>query len=310
MDFRIFIEPQQGTSYAAVCALAQATERLGFNGFFTSDHYLRMGDADGLPGPLDAWTTLAGLARDTDRVRLGTLVTPVTFRHPGSLAIQAAQVDHMSGGRIEIGIGAGWYEAEHQATGIPFPPLGERFSRLEEAADIITGMWDTPLGEHYSHRGGHYEVVDSPALPKPAQTPAPPFIIGGRGRVRTPRLVARLGAEFNVAFAPVDEWVGYVENVRAVCADHGRDPATVVYSGAQVVCVGGDDATFERRAAAIGREPAEIKQNGAAGRPDDVAARLEQLATAGCDRQYLQVLDNAHLDQLEELAAIVASYTS
>lgn len=309
MDFRIFIEPQQGTSYDAVCALAQATERLGFNGFFTSDHYLRMGDADGVPGPLDAWTTLAGLARDTDRVRLGTLVTPVTFRHPGAFAIQAAQVDHMSNGRIEIGIGAGWYEAEHRATGIPFPELGDRFGQLEEATDILTGMWATPVGELYDHRGRHFEVADSPALPKPAQTPTPPFIIGGRGRVRTPRLVARVGSEFNVSFPAVDEWRGYVDNVRSVCAEHGRDPNTVVYSVAKVVCVGNDDATFERRAAAIGREPAEIRENGVAGRPDQVAAAIEQFAKAGCDRMYLQFLDIDDLDQLEEVAAIVAAFT-
>ena len=309
MDFRIFIEPQQGTSYDHVCALAQATERLGFDGFFTSDHYLRMGDADGLPGPLDAWTTLAGLARETERVRLGTLVTPVTFRHPGSFAIQAAQVDHMSGGRLEIGIGAGWYEAEHQATGIPFPDLGGRFDRLEEATDILTGMWATPVGELYDHAGAHYEVTDSPALPKPAQRPTPPFIVGGRGPVRTPRLVARLGSEYNVAFASPDEWRGYVDNVRSVCADHGRDPSSVVYSAVQVVCVGNDHATFERRVAAIGREPEEIRQNGAAGQPDDVAARIEQFANAGCDRLYLQFLDIDDLEQLEEVATVVAPFT-
>ena len=310
MDFRIFIEPQQGTSYDAVRALAQASERLGFNGFFTSDHYLRMGDADGQPGPLDAWTTLAGLARDTERIRLGTLVTPVTFRHPGSLAIQAAQVDHMSGGRVEIGIGAGWYDAEHAATGIPFPPLGERFSQLEEAADILTGMWATPTGELYSYPGTHFQIVDSPALPKPAQSPSPPFIVGGRGRHRTPRLAARIASEFNVGFESVDTWTKIVDNVKAACGRNDRNPDELVYSVALVVCLGQGEAAFARRAAAIGREPAELRQNGVAGSAAEAAATIAQFAEAGCDRMYLQYLDIDDLDQLDEVAALVAPFTT
>ncbi len=200
MQLRIFTEPQQGASYDDLLAVAQAAERLGFDGFFRSDHYLVMGGGDGLPGPTDAWVTLAGLARDTTRLRLGTLVTSATFRLPGPLAVSVAEVDHMSGGRVELGLGAGWYEAEHRAYAIPFPPLGERFERLEEQLAIITGLWGTPAGERFSYTGRHYEVTDSPALPKPRQQPRPPVIVGGHGPSRTPRLAATYADEFNLAF--------------------------------------------------------------------------------------------------------------
>ncbi len=305
MDFRIFIEPQQGTTYDDVLALANATERVGFNGFFTSDHYLRMGDSDGLPGPLDAWTTLTGLARDTTRIRLGTLVTPATFKHAGSFAIQVAQIDHMSGGRIEIGLGAGWFEAEHQATAVPFPELGERFDRLEETAEILTGLWTTPIGELYSFDGKWLQIVDSPALPKPAQSPHPPIVIGGRGPKRTPRLAARLGSEFNLLAAKPDVWSGIVDNVRATCEAEGRDPSELTYSSAQVVCVGRDEAEFEQRAAAIGREPDELRENGVAGLPEEAIEKIEAFAAVGCDRLYFQYLDITDLDHLAVIADVV-----
>ncbi len=306
MEHRIFIEPQQGTSYHAVLALAEATERLGFNGFFTSDHYLRMGDAEGLPGPLDAWTTLAGLARDTSHIRLGTLVTPVTFRHPGSFAIQVAQVDHMSGGRVEVGLGAGWYDAEHHAGAIPFPELGDRFDMLEDTAAILTGMWNTPVGELFNFDGEVHTIVDSPALPKPAQTPGPPIVIGGGGPKRTPRLAARVGAEFNLPFAPVDAWTGFVDNVKSVCVDEGRDPDDLVYSAGQVVCVGRTEDEFHGRAATIGREPDELRESGIAGLPQEASAKLDAFSAAGCQRMYHQYLDVDDLDHIELLAEIVS----
>src|SRR5690242_19666714 len=179
MDLRIFTEPQQGADYATLLLVAQATERLGFDAFFRSDHYLAIGGS-GLPGPTDAWITLAGLARETSRIRLGTLVSSATFRLPGVLAIQVAQVDQMSGGRIELGLGAGWFEAEHDAYAIPFPSNGERFDRLSEQLEIITGLWETPIGERYNFAGKHYSLTDSPALPKPVQQPIP-VIVGGKG---------------------------------------------------------------------------------------------------------------------------------
>ena len=191
MELRLFIEPQQGASYADQLAIARKAEECGFSAFFRSDHLLVMGDGDGLPGPTDTWTTLAGLARDTTTIRLGTLVTSATFRHPGLLAVQVAQVDEMSGGRVELGLGAGWSEREHAAYGIPFPEsVGERFDRLEEQLAIITGLWETPVGKRFTHEGRHYTLVDSPALPKPVQTPVP-IVIGGTGRRRTPDLAGR-----------------------------------------------------------------------------------------------------------------------
>ena len=178
MKLRIFVEPQQGATYEQLLAVARATEELGFDAFFRSDHYLAMG-GDGLPGPTDAWVTLAALARETTRIRLGTLVSSATFRWPGVLAITVAQVDAMSGGRVELGLGTGWYDGEHTAYGIPFPTLGERFERLEEQLAILTGLWATPVGEKFSYSGAHYSLADSPALPKPFQKPRPPLIVGG-----------------------------------------------------------------------------------------------------------------------------------
>ena len=304
-ELRVFTEPQQGASYEQLLAVAQATEAHGFDAFFRSDHYLKMGDVSGLPGPSDAWITLAGLARETSRIRLGTLVSPITFRHPGPLAISVANVDAMSGGRVELGIGAGWYEAEHRAYAIPFPSTGARFGMLEDQLEIITGMWSTPEGELFSYEGAHHSVIDSPGLPKPEQRPRPPIVIGGGGRTKTPRLTARFADEFNLPFAPVDLFVKQRDRVRAACEAIDRDPGSLVYSAAQVVCCGSDEAEVERRAKAIGREPAELRENGAAGTPDEVIARIRSYADAGASRMYLQVLDLDDLDHLALLASEV-----
>jgi F420-dependent oxidoreductase-like protein len=308
-QLRIFTEPQQGATYDDLLAVASTAERLGFGAFFRSDHYLAMGgalEAGGLPGPTDAWTTLAGLARDTSTIRLGTLVTSATFRWPGPLAITVAQVDQMSGGRVELGLGAGWYEREHAAYGIAFPALGERFDRLEEQLEIITGLWGTLVGETFSFAGRHYRVEDSPALPKPVQAGGVPVIIGGGGPKRTPSLAARFGAEFNVPFAPIERFVEQRARVRAACETIERDPDELVYSSAVVVCLGADEEEFVRRAARIGREPAELRENGVAGTPDEVRARLEAWQAAGAQRLYLQVLDLADLDHLDAIAAAVS----
>ena len=304
MDLRIFTEPQQGASYDDLLAVAQATERLGFYAFFRSDHYLAMG-TDGLPGPTDAWVTLGGLARDTERIRLGTLVTSATFRLPGPLAISVAQVDAMSGGRVELGIGTAWFTSEHEAYGIPFPPLGERFDRFAEQLEIISGLWGTDVEETFSFEGEHYTLRDSPALPKPVQQPGPPIIIGGHGTKRTPALTAQFAAEFNREFASVEDTRVAFERVRAACEAIDRDPATLMLSAAQVVCCGADEAEFQRRAAAIGREPDELRENGAAGTPDEVIARLHEFASAGASRAYLQVLDLSDLDHLRLIADAV-----
>lgn len=302
-NLRIFTEPQQGASYDDLLAVVRRAESLGFGAFFRSDHYLKMGSGDGLPGPTDAWITLAGLARETTTIRLGTLVTSATFRLPGPLAISVAQVDQMSGGRVELGLGAGWYAQEHEAYGIDFPALGERFERLEQQLELITGLWSTPIGETYSSPGGYYPTKDSPALPKPVQLPVP-VIVGGGGPVRTPRLAARFATEFNTPFMSLDGFQEQCDRVRAACEAVDRDPTSMKFSGAVVVCVGEDEAEFERRAAAIGREPAELRENGVAGTPGEAADAIARWEAGGADRLYLQVLDLADLDQLDLIATL------
>jgi len=300
MELRIFTEPQQGASYQTLLAVAKATERLGFDGFFRSDHYLKMGSSSGLPGPSDAWITLAGLARETERIRLGTLVSPVTFRLPGPLAISVAGVDEMSGGRVELGLGAGWFEEEHTAYGIPFPE--NKHALLEEQLAIVTGLWGTPEGETFSFEGEHYQLKDSPALPKPTQ-PQIPLVIGGGGPKRTPRLAATYASDYNAGFIGVDETRQRFETVDDACRKLGRDPKTLTHSIAQVLCVGRDEAELAKRAEAIGREVDELRANGLAGTPAEVVAKLESFAAVGTERAYLQVLDLSDLEHLELAAA-------
>lgn len=305
MELCVFVEPQQGTSYDRLLALAGWAESLGYTGFFSSDHYLAMGDGDGRPGPTDAWTTLAGLARDTSRLRLGSLVTPITFRHPGNFAIAVAQVDHMSHGRVDLGLGAGWFDAEHHAHGIPFPPTGDRFGMLEEGLAIITGMWATGTGDTFSFDGSYFTVTDSPGLPKPVQTPHPPIVIGGGGPRRTPRLAATFATEFNSSFAPVETFETRRARVREACGAQDRDPDSMRFSAVQVLCCGSDEGEVERRAAVLGREPAELRESGVAGSPDECATKLRAFADAGASRMYLQVLDDTDLDQLDLVMADV-----
>jgi F420-dependent oxidoreductase-like protein len=304
MKLRIFTEPQQGADYATLRAVAVTAEELGFDAFFRSDHYLKMGAGSGLPGPTDAWVTLAGLAVETTRIRLGTLMTAATFRLPGPLAVAVAQVDQMSGGRVEFGIGTGWFDTEHSAYGIPFPPLGERFDRLAEQLEIITGLWTAE--SPYSFSGTHYQVAESPGLPKPAQRPRPPVLLGGHGAKRTPALAAKYADEFNVPFASVADSSAMFGRVRAACEEAGRYPDSMTFSVAQVVCCGKDEAQFAQRAAAIGREPSDLREKGLGGTPDEVAAKIASFAEIGAERVYLQVLDLSDLDHLGLIAAEVA----
>jgi F420-dependent oxidoreductase-like protein len=306
MELRVFTEPQQGATYDDLIRVAQEAERLGFGAFFRSDHYLAMG-TDGLPGPSDAWITLAGIARETSTIRLGTMMTSATFRLPGPLAISVANVDQMSGGRVELGIGAGWFEAEHQKYGIPFPSTGERFDRFEEQLAIITGLWATEGG--FTFEGEHYTVTDSPGLPKPTQTQGhrggPPVLIGGTGKKRTPELAARYADEFNLPFVDEATTETQFARVREACEAQDRDPATMTWSNALVLCVGADEAELDRRAAAIGREKAELRENGLAGTPEEVLDKIGRYADLGAQRLYLQVLDLADLDHLGLVAAEV-----
>jgi len=305
----VFIEPQLGASYEDQLAVARRAEECGFDGFFRSDHFLTMGAHDGLPGPTDAWVTLGALGRETSRIRLGTLVTSATFRPPGLLAVSVAQVDAMSGGRVELGLGTGWFEAEHRAYGFPFPPLAERFDRLAEQLEIVTGLWSTPVGETFTFHGTHYEVTDSPGLPKPVQSPYPPVIVGGKGKRRTAALAARFADEYNVPFGTVDEVRDCYAAVAAACAEAGRDATgrrPLTLSVALTVVCGRNDAEVRRRAEAIGRSPEQVRTSGLCGTPGEVTDRIGQYAELGASRIFLQVIDMSDLDHLDLIAAEVA----
>ncbi len=304
MDLRIFVEPQMGATYDEQLAMARHAEDAGFDAFFRSDHWMSFG-GDGLPGPTDSWVTLGAIARETSRIRLGTMVTSMTFRLPGPLAIAVAQVDAMSGGRVELGLGTGWFEQEHRAYGIPFPSTAQRFEMLEEQLAVIGGLWAAPVGERFSFSGTHYQLADSPGLPKPVQRPGPPLIVGGSGPRKTPRLVARYADEYNGTFLPVDRFAAQCERVREACEAEGRDPATVVLSIAQTVCCGKDDAELARRAAAIGRTPEAVRSNALGGSPAEVVDRIGRYAEAGATRVYLQTLDLGDLDHVSLLASDV-----
>jgi F420-dependent oxidoreductase-like protein len=303
MEYCVFTEPQQGFSYQEQLDFAQTAERLGFDGFFRSDHYLRMGDGDPLPGPTDAWTTIAGLARETSRLRLGTLVSSATFRLPAVLAIQVAQVDEMSGGRVELGLGTGWFEQEHKALGIPFPQ--KRFDLLEEQLELITGLWGTPNGQTYTFHGAHYDLTDAPALPKPAQARVP-VIIGGGGPRRTPALAARFATEFNIGFQSEPVIAEKFAGVRAACERIGRDPDDLKLSVALPTLAGRTDADLRWRAQTIGQDIDTFRGDvNITGGVDDIVAKVVRLRDLGARRVYFQLMDMRDHEQLEYLGAEV-----
>jgi F420-dependent oxidoreductase-like protein len=306
MRVTLFVEPHRGATYDDQLRLARHAEDAGFEGFLRADHYQSMGDDPGLPGPTDAWITLAGLARETSRIRLGTLVNSATFRLPGPLAISVAQVDAMSGGRVDLGMGAGWLEREHTSYGIPFPPLGERFDRMGEQLAIITGLWATPDGERFSYDGKHYQLLDAPALPKPVQRPGPPILVGGRGPKRTPELAARYADEFNMPFKSVAETAAAFARVKEACATYGR-PADrkLTLSAGIVVAVGRTDADAQRRAAPLHVKSALPPEDPVVGSPDRLVQRINELAAAGAERVHLRVIDMSDLDHVDLIASDV-----
>jgi F420-dependent oxidoreductase-like protein len=307
VELRIFTEPQQGATYDDLLRVAKATEDAGFDAFFRSDHYLKMGSVSGLPGPTDAWITLAGLARETSRIRLGTLVTAATFRHPSVLAISVAQVDQMSGGRVEFGLGSGWYDDEHTAYGLDLPEIGERFDRYTEQLEVVTGLWDTPETDTFSYDGRHYKLVDAPPLPKPTQRPHPPVILGGGGKKRTPMLAARFADEFNLPSANIDTTIQQFARVDAACREIGRDPAEIARSVWLTVGAGRDDAEVARRADAMGRDVDWLRNEALGGTPAELVDKIGTWRErTGITRLYLQVLDLSDLDHLELIASEVA----
>jgi F420-dependent oxidoreductase-like protein len=306
MRVSLFIEPHRGATYDTQLRLARHAEAAGFEGLLRADHYQAMTADLGLPGPTDAWITLAGLARETSTLRIGTLVNSATFRLPGPLSIIVAQVDEMSGGRVDLGLGAGWVEREHLSYGIPFPPVGERFDRLAEQLQVITGLWGTPPGERFSFDGKHYQLVDAPALPKPVQRPHPPIIVGGRGPRRTPELAARYADEFNMPFKTVAETARAFERVRQACETYGRPPAReLVLSAGVVVAIGRTDAEAARRAAPLHVPSALPPEDPVIGSPDALVQRIGELREIGAGRVHLRVIDMADLDLLDLIASDV-----
>lgn len=301
MQLRIFVEPQQGASYEGQLAGALLAEKLGFDAYFRSDHYLTM-HGDGMPGPTDSWITLAGLARETSTIRLGTLVSSATFRYPGILAISVAEVDAMSNGRVELGLGTGWFEAEHRAYGIPFPK--GRFDPFEEQLEVITGLWSTPIGETYSFEGKHYSLHDAPALPKPVQNPLP-IIVGGGGAQRTPAIAARFAHEYNIGFVDEKTVADKFANVRRACEEAGRDPESLVYSVALPTLIGENEQDYQRRAEARGRDAEAFRGHNVAGTPTEAIDKIGRLAELGASRVYLQTEIVSDLEQIQLLGELV-----
>jgi len=311
MRYALMIEPQQGCSYADQLALALRAEAAGFETFLRSDHYDSFPGEAGRP-TTDAWAVLAGLARETSRIRLGTLVSPVTFRHPGNLAKLTATVDEMSGGRLDVGVGAGWNQEEHDHHGFPFPPLEVRAEMLEEQLEILRGLWQGPDG--WSFSGRHYQVPGGRLRPRPVQLPAPPIIVGGEGSPRSMRIAVRFADEFNLSSASPERAAERFAKLDTVARDAGRDPGTLRRSAMVGALVGRDRAEVERRSRTVldafgmpdegtvwfdERRPRWIY-----GTPDEARAMAARFEAAGCERIMLQDFlpwDLEHVDLLGEV---------
>ena len=308
----LMIEGQEGVSWEDWRALAEAAEHAGLEGLFRSDHYLSVEDRRER-GALDAWATLAALAAVTTTLRLGTLVSPATFRHPSVLAKSVATVDHVSGGRAEVGMGTGWWEAEHEAYGFPFPPLGERMDVLAEQLEVVRGLWaDGP----FSFSGRHYRLGERDDLPKPVQRPGPTLILGGSAGPRAARLAARFADEYNTVFATEDECRERRARLDAACEEAGRDPATLRFSLMTGVVVGADEADFCERAARLSawrggdgdadRAVAALPPQWVTGTVEQAVERLRGLEAAGVERVMLQHLLHEDLEAVALLGERVA----
>ncbi len=298
MRFALMIEPQQGLSYREQLDLARLAERVGFEAFFRSDHY------GSFPGPADrpttdAWTVLAGIARETERIRLGALVSPVTFRHPGSFAKVVTTADEMSGGRIEVAVGAGWNDAEHAQLGLAFPEISERADLMEDELQILHGLWEQPDG--WSFEGRQVRIVDAGFHPKPVQRPHPPIIVGGEGSPRSVRMAARYANEYNMSSSGPDNCAEAFGRLDAECVRIGRDPKTVARSVMAGMLMGADEAEVARRVEAQLAMVRAAETNAAAwfearrprwiaGTPDQARAMVGTFAAAGVERIMLQDL--------------------
>ncbi|HEX2587683.1 MAG TPA: LLM class F420-dependent oxidoreductase [Gaiellales bacterium] len=309
------IEGQEDVTWEDWVAIAEACEASGVETLFRSDHYLS-GDGQNGRGSHDAWTTLAAIAARTSRIRLGTMVSPVTFRHPSLVANAATTVDHVSGGRVEFGLGAGWYELEHRTFGFPFPPLRERMDMLEEQLEIVLGQWTQ---DEFSFEGRHYRLERCQANPKPVQRPHPPVIIGGGGKPRTVDLAGRFAQEYNVVSADPKECAEIRTALDEAASRHGRD--RLVFSFMETTLIGRDRDDLMAKADRLSKLHwdsvsgeqllAEHAKDWICGTVDEVAGQLEELAGVGLERAMLQHLDHRDLDTVrligEELQPRVAS---
>ena len=316
MRFALMTEPQQGLSYDEIVAIARTAEEAGLEAFFRSDHYASFPGGSGKP-TTDAWATLAGLARDTSRIGLGVLVSPVTFRIPGNFAKVVQTVDEMSDGRVEAGFGAGWNDDEHAQLGIPFPPLGERFDMLEEALAIVHGVWTEPDG--WSFEGEHWQVRDSKRHGEVARRgrPHPPIILGGAGRPRLARLAAQYGDEFNLTSASPEDAEEAYGRVRAACEAIGRDPGSMVYSAMTGVLVAETETELRDRVVMLLEDlerPADEAEawlsqrrgRWVMGTPDEAHERVEAFRRAGVERIMLQDFLPRDLDQVRLMGRLFA----
>ena len=306
MDVCLMIEGQEGVTWDRWTALARACEELGFTGLFRSDHYLSF-EHPNERGALDAWTTHAALASITQRIRLGTLVSPVTFRHPAQVAKSLVTVDHASGGRVELGLGAGWFEREHRAYGFAFPDPAERMAILGEQLEIVHRLWEVDEAT-VSFEGRHYRLEECPGLPKPVQRPHPPLIMGGGAGPRSAALAARWADEYDVFSVAPQEAAERRARISAACEAIDRDPNEVRFSVMTTILVGADRRELERRAVAMmgddeGDDPASFLERMRAtklvGTPEEVLERVGEYAAAGVRRIYLQDLLHDDMEMVE-----------
>jgi F420-dependent oxidoreductase-like protein len=319
MELCLMIEGQEGVTWSQWVALALTCEAHGIPKLFRSDHYLNL-EGVNERGSLDAWGTLCGLAAVTSTLRLGTLVSPATFRHPSELAKLVTTADHISGGRIELGLGAGWHDREHEAYGFGYPALGERMDILEEQLQVVLGSWSGSAAQPFSFDGEHYTLAELDAEPKPIQEPHPPLLIGGSGGRRSCRLAARYGDEYNTVFATVDELGGRRRRLAEACEAEGRP--MLPFSLMTTVLVGADDKELGQRAAALeqrtGAEPGSIvgepPDGWIVGTVADAAEQLRALADVGVERVFCQHLLHDDLDAValigERLAPLVGAGAS
>jgi F420-dependent oxidoreductase-like protein len=311
MEICLMIEGQEGVTWEQWLALARTCERLGFDGLFRSDHYLSF-DRPEARGTLDAWTTLAGLAAVTERIRLGTMVSPATFRHPSVLAKSVVTADHISGGRVELGMGAGWFEREHEGFGFPFPSAAERFDVLAEQVEIVHRLWDRDEGE-VSFEGAHYRLDAVEALPKGVQDPHPRLILGGGAGPRAAALAARWADEYDVVYVGPTETRAARGRLAGACEAIGRDPASLRLSLMTGAVIAVDRRQLAQRVAAVMEREGESgdvgdtieawREDRIVGTVDDVLARLTDYARAGVQRVLLQHLVHEDLEMLELIGA-------